>query len=72
MVCVIGLNDVFLRSSDDGCDRKEKGTKEETFALVGDGSLESTREFGKAEDHCASDSKEEDQVYDEEDCADGD
>jgi hypothetical protein len=72
MISFIGLNDVLLRSSDNGSDRKEKGTEEQAFALMGDRSLESPRELGKAEDHCASDAKEEDQVDDEEDSADCD
>jgi hypothetical protein len=72
VVGFVCLDDVFLRSCDDGSDREEKRTKEQSLAFVRDGCLERTRELCESENHCSCNTNEEDQVEDVEDSANGD
>jgi len=69
VVCLVCLNNILLCTCNDGGYGEEERSKEETFTLVSDRSLEGTGELGEPKNHCAGDTEKEDQVEDEEDCA---
>lgn len=71
MIDVVGLDDVFLGSGDNGCDGQEEGAEEETFTFVRNGGLEGARVLGEAENHGHGDTGEQEKVEDVEDGTNG-
>ena len=72
MIHLVRLNNVLLRSSNDGGDRQEERTQEETLAFMGYRCFESPRVFDKPEEHGEGDDCEEKEIEDIENSADSD
>lgn len=71
MLRFVRLDDVFLRSGDDGRDGEEERPEKQAFAFVHNRRLEATGELDEPKDHGRSYSKEKEEIDNEEDCTNG-